>query len=400
MRIPGLDNVHLTYCLNVHPGGTLEEAQVALFHHAREVFDRFRRATGTPPPYGVGLWLSAEAASTAVAEHKLDRLARGLAADRFYVFTLNGFPYGRFHGTRVKEAVYRPDWANADRVEYTNLLAYILGRLLPEGVSGTISTLPVTFKPWADADRITQAAENLAGIAVFLDDMSRTSGTDILLALEPEPGCFLERTADVCAFFEDELIPVGCQMMHDNHGMSAKLAEDIIRRHIGVCLDTVHTGVMRENPVDAVLQLADAGIRLGKVQLGAALRTTVGPDGPPKALDPFQDEVYLHQVTAQTADGAAFFVDLPDAYAHAADAVGDWRVHFHVPLSWEGEGDLTTTRDDVDEAFLRAAIDAGCQHFELEIYTLDVFPAATESIEAIMAQDLAWLWQRFQALSG
>ena len=30
-------------------------------------------------------------------------------------FTFNGFPYGDFHSERVKDAVYRPDWAGDDR---------------------------------------------------------------------------------------------------------------------------------------------------------------------------------------------------------------------------------------------------------------------------------------------
>ncbi|HRT96153.1 MAG TPA: hypothetical protein P5532_17155, partial [Planctomycetota bacterium] len=70
-------------------------------------------------------------------------------------------------------------------------------------------------------------------------------------------------------------------------------------------------------------------------------------------------------------------------------------VHFHVPLAWPGEGAIDTTADQVDAAFLAAALAAGCEHFETEIYTLDVFPAATASREAILAQDMAWLWERF-----
>ena len=33
-----------------------------------------------------------------------------------YVFTLNGFPYGAFHATRVKEHVYLPDWRDRRRL--------------------------------------------------------------------------------------------------------------------------------------------------------------------------------------------------------------------------------------------------------------------------------------------
>ena len=55
-----------------------------------------------------------------------------LARHDLYVFTLNGFPYGPFHGVRVKEEVYQPDWSYPERLAYTNQLADLL-RLLPDG---------------------------------------------------------------------------------------------------------------------------------------------------------------------------------------------------------------------------------------------------------------------------
>ena len=39
--------------------------------------------------------------------------ARSWRGTSFYVFTINAFPYGPFHGTRVKEDVYQPDWLDA-----------------------------------------------------------------------------------------------------------------------------------------------------------------------------------------------------------------------------------------------------------------------------------------------
>lgn len=400
MRIPGLKNAHLTYCLNVHPGSTFEEAQVAVFGNAHEVFRRFAALTDVGGPFGVGLWLSADAASVVIDEQRLERFAAGLDAEGLYAFTLNGFPYATFHGTRVKEAVYRPDWADPRRYDYSTLLAYILGRLLPEGVNGTISTLPVTFKPWADEARIETAVERLAAFALFLNDLRRTGAVEIALALEPEPGCYLERTDDVVRFFALELLPRGCQFLRGRHGVGRKVAEQILRRHIGICLDTTHTGVMGEDPAEVVRRLAHHGIRLAKVQLGAALKVDVGDAGPPADLEAFRDEVYLHQVTAQTEDGTVFFVDLPEALEQGRDAVGEWRVHYHVPLSWPGQGAVGTTADQVDAGFLAAAVDAGCEHFELEIYTLDVFPGEIESVEAVMAQDLAWLWELLVRAGG
>ncbi|HUT32313.1 MAG TPA: metabolite traffic protein EboE [Planctomycetota bacterium] len=404
MRIPGA-NAHLTYCLNVHPGGTLAEAETAIFEHAPRVFGEFSRLTGVRGPYGLGAWLPAHAvaelwdkADPVKSGRKLGKLAHRMQDAGLYMFTLNGFPYGRFHGTRVKESVYQPAWGEPERSGYTLQLAMTLARLLPGGVRGSISTLPVTFKPWAEEARIGQAVRSLALIAwVGLRHLPAMFGGDVVLALEPEPGCYLEGTDDVVRFFSERLLPQGSEVLGRELGTPAAKAEEAIRRHIGVCLDTVHTGVMGEDPKEALRKYAAAGIRVAKVQLGAALRVQVGPDDPPPALRAFQDEVYLHQTVVRTPDGRElYFTDLPEPLGMDPPPQGEWRVHFHVPLAWPGEGPIGTTAGQVDEAFLAAALAAGCEHFETEIYTLDVFPAARDSREAILAQDMAWVWKRFQ----
>jgi sugar phosphate isomerase/epimerase len=403
MRIPGT-NAHLTYCLNVHPGGTLAEAETAIFEHAPKVFAEFARLTGVKGSHGLGAWFPAQAiaefwdkADPVKAGRKLDKLIRRLRDAGLYVFTLNGFPYGRFHGTRVKEKVYRPAWGEPERFGYTLQLAMALARLLPQGVRGSISTLPITFKPWADETAVARAVRSLALVArTGLCDLPAMLGGEVVLALEPEPGCYLERTDDVIRFFSERLLPQGCDVLGRELGAPTTEVEDALRRHIGVCLDTVHTGVMGEDPKEALRKYAAAGIRVAKVQLGAALRVQVGSDGPPPALRAFQDEVYLHQTVVATPDGRELhFSDLPEALGATPPPQGEWRVHFHVPLAWPGEGAIGTTAGQVDGAFLAAALAAGCEHFESEIYTLDVFPAARDSREAILAQDLAWLWKRF-----
>jgi hypothetical protein len=58
-------------------------------------------------------------------------------------YTINGFPQDDFHQKVVKHRVYRPAWWEPARLEYTRDLVRILDRLLPSGVSGSISTLPI-----------------------------------------------------------------------------------------------------------------------------------------------------------------------------------------------------------------------------------------------------------------
>src|SRR5690606_33089705 len=106
--------------------------------------------------FGVGLRLSARAAfeleQAGAAEARAELAGAGL-----YVFSLNGFPYGAFHGTRVKEAVYRPDWREDERARYTAALARVACELLPDGMMGSISTVPGAF-----AERAKGAPERRA----------------------------------------------------------------------------------------------------------------------------------------------------------------------------------------------------------------------------------------------
>ena len=46
----------------------------------------------------------------------------------------------------MKENVYLPDWSSTERLVYTNQLFNIISRLTPEGVEGSVSTLPGSFK--------------------------------------------------------------------------------------------------------------------------------------------------------------------------------------------------------------------------------------------------------------
>src|SRR5262249_30312778 len=120
-------------------------------------------------PFGVGLRLSA-AAARGLSDHAvLDDFRRYLAANGLYVFTINGFPYGAFSGGTVKERVYRPDWLEDERLAYSDRLAELLAALVPDGVEGSISTVPGCFAERGSlaeagprvADRLRAHAETL-----------------------------------------------------------------------------------------------------------------------------------------------------------------------------------------------------------------------------------------------
>ncbi len=122
-----------------------------------------------------------------------------------YCFTLNGFPYGVFHGQRVKNKVYLPHWADRKRLDHTVRLAKILSVLLPEGESGSISTVPVGYKTHLGEKDMEQSLEFLARAVLELALLEQQTGKRISLALEPEPDCLLENALSAISFFKDVL---------------------------------------------------------------------------------------------------------------------------------------------------------------------------------------------------
>ena len=146
MRLDPQGNCHLT-CTNIHPGETWAEV--------RDNLERFlpavKRQVSPGQDFGVGLRLSAASADALRDPETFTALRELLAANGLYVFTINGFPYGPFHGVRVKEEVYQPDWRDEARLAYTDKLATLLADLLPPDISleGSVSTVPGGFKPLA-----------------------------------------------------------------------------------------------------------------------------------------------------------------------------------------------------------------------------------------------------------
>ncbi len=145
-----------------------------------------------------------------------------------------------------------------------------------------------------------------------------------------------------------------------------------------------------ESPTAALRRWRAAGLRLSKVQLSAALTLAPGVD-PERALTPFADAVYLHQVRAGR-DGKVrhAYPDLPAALGAVGRRAPDeeWRIHCHVPLHWAGEpGGCGTTRGDLDDGFWRALREAEVSHGEIETYTYSVLPEAVRTLP--LAESLA-----------
>lgn len=391
--------LHLTYCLNVHRG----ETWAGNFAAIREKTLAVRERVAPGRRFGLGLRLGHRAAHELQSPCELEKARDFFETNKLYPFTINGFPHGKFHAGRVKETVYRPDWREAARRDYTDALALILASLLPAGMTGSISTVPCSFKPWIrTAEDVGQMAGNLVECAKKLVQIYDLTGKEIHLGLEPEPGCYLETTDETVRFFNDSLLVTGRKKLRAELGCGAEQAEEIIRRHIGVCFDTCHVAMQFEDLVASLQRYEAEGIRISKIQVSAALSTPCDAESL-RALQSFREPVYLHQVKARCGSGKILsWNDLPDALRDlpAREGVEGLRAHFHVPLFFEKRGALGSTATALTPEFFAQARKGATEHLEIETYTFDMLPEElrTGGITQSIAAEFEWLLEKQRGL--
>jgi hypothetical protein len=252
--------LHLAYCTNVHPAETWAETLEALNRWTLAVKERI----GRNGPYAIGLRLSDLASRELLEPSQLLQFQRWLEKHRCYVFTINGFPFGQFHGARVKEQVYAPDWTTPARLDYTNRLFDLLVELLPAGIEGSVSTLPGSFKEFVnEGGKLELIRGNLWRCVEHIARLSERTGRDLHLGLEPEPLGLFENSAETIQFFD---------RVRDEHPSDSRL-----ERHLGVNYDTCHFAIEFEEPREAIARLRAHGIRLSKIHLSNALKLTPSP---------------------------------------------------------------------------------------------------------------------------
>jgi hypothetical protein len=383
-------SLQLAYCTNIHRGETWEETFLSLQNYALAVRER----VCPQKPFGIGLRLSQPAAVGLSDPAKLLEFRRWLGKNSCYVFTMNGFPYGQFHGARVKENVYLPDWTSPERVAYTNLLFNLLAELLPTGMEGSVSTLPGSFKEfYPDADALKAMRQNIWHSVEHIARVSAKTGRKLNLALEPEPLCLLESSAETLHCFDH---------FRAEHPKDERLAE-----HLGVNYDTCHFAVEFEEPQNALASIVNHGIKISKIHLSSALKVSPTLEAC-EELKKFADDTYLHQVVARDEAGnRTIYSDLPDAlgFANRQRATGngqlpEWRIHFHVPLHAPAAPPFENTNDHLLGILdLLGEYPAICQHLEMETYTWEVLPPELKSQSVVdqLAAEYDWTLAQLKA---
>lgn len=391
---------HLTYCTNIHPGESWKDT----FENLKEFIPRIKKELSPNQPFGIGLRSSHEASLNLAKPENLDEFKTWLKENDCYVFTLNGFPYGGFHRQVVKDEVHQPDWTTPERLAYTGRLFDILSDLLPEGMDGGISTSPLSYRHWhktkSDLEKaIKKSTIHLAKIAGKLYTIQQKTGKLLHLDIEPEPDGILENTQEVIDFYKNQLVPIGSEYLEKELGLNSQEAEKCLKEHIRICYDVCHFAVVYENPEDVFKAFDAEGIKIGKIQISAALKADIPQNKNEKKelealIAPFSESTYLHQVVAKGQNNQlTSFTDLPEAMNTLGSTKAlEWRIHYHVPIFLSDYGKISSTQSDILEVLKYISKKKVCNHLEVETYTWEVLPEGINlDLGSSIARELHWV---------
>ncbi len=369
--------LHLAYCTNIHRGENWQQTFEGLQQYTLAVKER----VCPKGPYAIGLRLSDVASRELSDPQTLLNFRRWLDKNGCYVFTINGFPFGRFHGGPVKEKVYSPDWTTHERLNYTNRLFDLLAQLLPSGVEGSVSTVPGSFKAFVKTpEQLKAIRSNVWHCIEHVARVCQQTGRKMHLGLEPEPLCLLETSTETVHFID---------RIRAEHNRDPRLFE-----FLGVNYDTCHLAVEFEDPAAAIYNFQQHQIKISKLHLSSALKV-IPTEENCAGLRKFVEDVYLHQVIVREESGQLIaYTDLPDALnQRLPNPAEEWRIHFHVPLHCPPGEQFGNTTDHLLGVLDILARNPGlCSHLEMETYTWEVMPEELKNRSVVdqLAGEYEW----------
>ena len=354
-------------------------------------------------PLGIYLRLSAFAARQLAQPSEMASFRDFLTTAGLYVFGVDTRAFGARRGRAVKDAMYRPDWTDPERLDYSDRAARIMAQLAPSTRTGTVATIPGLLAASNDNKAAEQVVFNLLRHVATLLGVERRTGCQVVLALNPEPGCLISNAHDAVRFFHQHLLGRDAlAYLAELCRIGIPMAAAVIRRHIGVSYDLCNAAVAYEDPLEALTLFADAGIRVLELRLSSALHLPrVGTDAR-ALLMPYEDGVRLRQV-AERRDGAIHhYLDLGPALKALDEgrAGGEWRVRCQIgpgspdPIGMDAPKDalrnvLAVLRERAIAPNLIVEAD-GWEYSET-----GPLPLSRAGIVASSARDLRWVLNEF-----
>ena len=282
-------------------------------------------------------------------------------------------------------------------------MADILAEVSSPGVEPTIQSPPLGFKPRVSGPEVVAAfTRQVIGTVAHLVKLRERTDRIVRLALEPEPACFLETTAEAVDYFTNHLYADDAvASLAEQTGLSRNDAVAALREHLGMVYDICHQAVEYEDIGASLRTLADTGIPVFKLQEAAAVRVPEVTQEKVDALRQYADSVYLTQTVERRNGQLTHYLNLEDAFEAWERDPGprEWRTHFHVPVFLDDLVDFKTTRFAIEDALKFHKANKLSPHLEIETYTWDVLPEHLKSGDIVDYVTLELEWVRDQLLS-
>ncbi len=390
------------YCTNIHSGESWQEHLIEI----KKSVPVIKNKVSPNLPFGIGLRLSNAACTDLSQGLHLKEFKKWLQNNNCYVFTINGFPFGDFHQMPVKDQVYSPDWTKSERLQYTLKLFDILKEIVPEGIEGSISTSPLSYRHWFKNKKETIGAFekctlNILEVIAHLIKIQQDTGKVLHLNIEPEPDGLIENTTEFIDWYNKYYIPLGIDFLEKKLGIAGDKTEPL-RRHLQLCFDVCHSALAYEKIEVVFEELKNNNILIGKVQISSALQINLvkNRDEKIKNLSKYNEPLYLHQVVAKDHQNKLHkFRDLSEALTQLTDEkFHECRVHFHVPVFSEKYDHLSSTQDNILQTLLNNNKQKVSDHWEVETYTWNILaPDFQLPINESITRELEWVLDKMKS---
>lgn len=401
MKLESYKQYDLTYCSNIYSADTWKDIFINLKKNIPKISSKF----SSNKAFGIGLRLSNNAATQLLENDNIITFQQWLNDNNYYVATINGFVYGTFYNTEVKDKVYEPNWTTIERANFNLTLIEILSKLCPKGGDIGFSTSPLGYKFGLHKKNNESlndlTVQYLLVLIKKLVDIEKKECKTIHIDFEPEADCLLENIYDVVNFFEKFLLTNVAFKLTKELNVTLNEAKSYILKHFRICYDICHQAVQFEDHTKNFEILNTSGIKIGKIQLSSALEINVKKNNLNNLiidLNKFKDKVYLHQVVIKNLDGSFHkYRDLPEALENFDNSNESfWRIHYHLPIFAEKYNNFFTTSKEIQTVinFLKSSSITSC--LEIETYTWEILPEELKLnlIESIV-REYKWIIKQF-----
>ncbi len=350
-----------------------------------------------PKPLPVTFWLAPSIARDMVVSDRIASFGHWLVDHGLTLRGLDGDRYTSDHQIKPRHAVYHPDWRHRDRFNYTCDLVAVLNRLLPEGETGSITTLPIGWQPDMPGGSVDArfAAQQVNTLVHYLARAELDSGRFIHVDFLPRCGCLMHDCNSVVDFYDS--------ILRDNPDELSLLS------YLRIAWDAGTAAVQFEQPQNTFHTLRNKGIRLGRLLCTYAIEISLDQHDAGRirpflpALKQIDDDRIPHAASLKQADGKVSLKynisELLEALEHAVpDTI--CRIGFAADARSDRHPLLRNTRTELSASLHAIRPDDDITFFEIrngdgrildELY-------GREDQGRLLADELAWIKHRMSEI--